>query len=217
MRLSACSKPKSITCASVAFCALWSGAQQGYGVLSSAVCCLQRVRRSGRARRAVTFANDSDSEPEDVDMSDSGWSGDDKELRPTRRSSLGRLIRNPRVRIVQGGQGALHAVAVMCMLQSPASLALHTLVKLEAGVPAGACVQAGPVELTHAIFVPQRQCLTCLVFSHLGRVRLACNAARCATQHPAHAGISQCPQLPSGNPAGAAASGMNTCNELFCT
>lgn len=80
------------------------------------MCCLQRVRRSGRARRAVTFANDSDSDPEDID---SGWSGDDKELKPTRRSSLGPLIRVPRVRIVQGGQGALHAAAVMCMLQSP--------------------------------------------------------------------------------------------------
>ena len=56
------------------------------------MCCLQRVRRSGRARRAVTFANESNSEPEDIDMSDSGWSGDDKEVRPTRRSSLGRLI-----------------------------------------------------------------------------------------------------------------------------
>ena len=144
-------------------------------------------------------------------MSDSGWSGDDKELKPTRRSSLGRLLRNPRVRIVQGGQGALHAAAVMCMLQSPASLALHTLDKLEVGVPAGACMQAGPVELAHAVFVPQRQCQTCLVFSHLGRVRLACSAARCATRHPAHAGISQCPQLLSGNPA----SGMNTAMSCF--
>ena len=78
------------------------------------MCCLQRVRRSGRARRAVTFANDSDSDPQDID---SGWSGDDKELKPTRRSSLGPLNRVPRVRIVQGGQGALHAAAVMCMLQ----------------------------------------------------------------------------------------------------
>ena len=90
------------------------------------MCCLQRVRRSGRARRAVTFANDFDSEPEDIDVSDSGWSGDDKELKPTRRSSLGRLIRNPRVRIVQGGQGAQHAAAVTFLLQSPESPTLHT-------------------------------------------------------------------------------------------